>query len=207
LQALCQDAGAPVPPILGLPSRSTARAASAFTPDRALQHHELLTIYPKGLEANLAYELGHTLRVVHTPGHAANHVCLILLQDGLLFSGDHILNGSTTVVDPPDGDMTDYLASLDLLRALCVEHDVHFILPAHGYAMGGPSGEALGVIDQLKVHRLAREAKVLAAMQALPQGTLDDWLALVYDDVPTRLWPVAKRSLLAHVARLQSLQP
>jgi len=207
LQALCLAAGRAVPPILGLPSAPSARAASAFTPDRLLQHNELLTLAPLGIKGDLAYSAGHTLRVIHTPGHAANHVCLVLLQDGLLFSGDHILNGSTTVVDPPDGDMTDYLGSLDLLRALCVEHDVHFILPAHGYAMGGPGGEALAVIDQLKAHRLAREAKVLAAMQKMPQGTLDDWVALVYDDVPTRLWPVAKRSLLAHVARLESLQP
>ncbi|MDD5031148.1 MAG: MBL fold metallo-hydrolase, partial [Rhodoferax sp.] len=207
LQALCRAAGQTVPPILGLPSAATARAASAFTPDRVLQNNELLALYPKGLEGDLAYNSGHTLRVVYTPGHAANHLCLVLLQDGLLFSGDHILNGSTTVVDPPDGDMNDYLVSLDLLRALCLEHKVHFILPAHGHAMGGPGNEALGVIDQLKAHRLAREAKVLAAMQQQPQGTLDDWLALVYDDVPTRLWPVAKRSLLAHVARLESMQP
>jgi len=192
---------------LGLPSAPTARAASAFTPDRSLQNNELLTLFSPGLEGDFAYNAGHTLRVVYTPGHAANHVCLVLLQDGLLFSGDHILNGSTTVVDPPDGDMNDYLASLGLLRSVCVEHDVHFILPAHGYAMGGPGEEALGVIDRLKAHRLQREAKVLAAMQAMPQGTLDDWLALVYEDVPTRLWPVAKRSLMAHVARLESLQP
>ncbi len=206
LQALCQAAGRPTPPILGLPSAPTARANSAFVPDRILQNKELLALIPQGLEANLAYKNSHTLEVIHTPGHAANHLCLVLLQDGLLFSGDHILNGSTTVVDPPDGDMNDYLASLDLLRAACTEHNVHFILPGHGYAMGGPGAEALAVIDQLKAHRLAREAKVLAAMQALPLGTLDDWLERVYDDVPQRMWPVAKRSLLAHVARLQSLQ-
>lgn len=206
LQALCRDAGQGVPPILGLPSAATARAASAFAPDKTLQNNELLTLVPPVLEGDLAYKAGHTLRVIHTPGHAANHVCLVLLQDGLLFSGDHILNGSTTVVDPPDGDMNDYLASLDLLRAICVEHNVHFILPAHGYAMGGPGTEALAVIDQLKAHRLAREAKVLDAMQALPDGTLDDWLACVYDDVPQRLWPVAMRSLMAHVDRIESLR-
>lgn len=204
LQALCRAQGHNVPPILGLPSASTARAASAFTPDRILLNNELLALYKQGLDADFVYKNGHTLQVVFTPGHAANHVCLLLLQDGLLFSGDHILNGSTTVIDPPDGDMNDYLASLDLLRALCVEHDVHYILPAHGYAMGGPADEALAVIDQLKAHRLQREAKVLAAMQAQPHGTLDDWLVRVYDDVPERLWPVAKRSLLAHINRIES---
>ena len=200
LQAMC----APTPPILGLPSAPTARAASTFTPDRALLNHELLTLISKGLEGDLAYKSGHTLEVIYTPGHAANHVCLVLLQDGLLFSGDHILNGSTTVVDPPDGDMNDYLTSLDLLRTTCVQQGVGFILPAHGYAMGGPGDEALAAIDRLKAHRLQREAKVMAAMQALPDGTPDDWLASAYADVPERMWPVAKRSLLAHLARIAS---
>jgi recombination protein RecT len=131
----------------------------------------------------------------------------MLLEDGLLFSGDHILNGSTTVVDPPDGDMSDYLNSLDLLHAACTEHQLKYILPAHGYVLGGPNDEAQAAITRLKAHRLQREAKVMAAMQAQPDGTLDDWLAQVYADVPQRMWPVAKRSLMAHVARITSLMP
>jgi recombination protein RecT len=205
LQALCRHAGRVEPPILGLPSASTARAASTFTADRALQHRELLVLSPRGLGADLSYEASHTLQVIHTPGHAANHLCLALLEDGLLFSGDHILNGSTTVVDPPDGDMTDYLQSLDLLSKFCSEAGLKFILPAHGHVMGGADDEALAVIARLKSHRLQREAKVMAAMQALPNGGLDDWLTLVYDDVPPRMWPVAKRSLMAHVARLEAI--
>ena len=98
------------------------------------------------------------MKVLHTPGHAANHLCLVLLEDGLLFSGDPILNGSTTVVDPPDGNMTTYLDSLDLLSTACNEHGIEFILPA----------------------------------------------PLADDDVDARIWPVAKRSLLAHVERIQS---
>ncbi len=197
LQALCVQAGRAMPPILGLPSAPTARANSAFTPDRALQNGELLALVFKGPEA----EITHTLEVVHTPGHAANHVCLLLREDGLLFSGDHILNGSTTVVDPPDGNMADYIDSLDRLDVLCAEYGVEFILPAHGYVLGF----ARQAIAQLKAHRLAREAKVLAAMRALPHGTPDDWVAHAYADVPERLWPVAKRSLLAHVERIESL--
>jgi recombination protein RecT len=154
--------------------------------------------------------------VVHTPGHAANHLCLVLEEDGLLISGDHILNGSTTVIDPPDGHMGAYLASLDRLAALCDEHAIDFILPAHGYVLGDlrqaadnpsapPEGGAKAAIQHLKAHRLAREAKVARAMQASPKGTMDDWVKLAYDDVPERLWPVAKRSMLAHVERIQSL--
>ena len=201
LKALCDGR----PPILGLPSAPTARAASAFTPDRTLQNQELLTLIPRGLEVNFASK--HTLQVVHTPGHAANHLCLLLVEDGLLFSGDHILNGSTTVVDPPDGNMADYLDSLDTLLALCQQHDVQFILPAHGHVLGGSQAAACGAITHLKAHRLKREAKIAAVVAAHPNGTVDDWLPLAYDDVPPRAWPVAKRSLLAHVARLEAMPP
>ncbi|MBU3737919.1 MAG: MBL fold metallo-hydrolase [Rhodoferax sp.] len=196
LQAMFQ----PQPPVLGLPSAPTARENSRFQPDRSLQDQELLSLAGQGLDADLT----HQLLVLHTPGHAANHLCLVLLEDGLLFSGDHILNGSTTVIDPPDGDMNAYLDALDRLRQTCEDHGVGYILPAHGHVIGGPGGEAAAAIAQLKAHRLAREAKIRRAMQARPDGTPDDWVALAYDDVPPRMWPVAKRSLLAHVARIES---
>ncbi len=199
LQKLCTNR----PLILGLPSAPTARQHSQFTPDRALQNQELLTLKGQALEG----EVTHTLKVVHTPGHAANHLCLLLLEDGLLFSGDHILCGSTTVIDPPDGDMTLYLDSLDLLSTACTRHSIEFILPAHGHVIGGYDGEAAAAITRLKTHRLQREAKILRVMQASPQGTLDDWVTLAYDDVPDRMWPVAKRSLMAHVARIEANLP
>lgn len=190
LQALCRDK----PPILGLPSAPTARPASAFTPDRALADGEELVL--EGRSGR------HTLKVIHTPGHAANHLCLVLLEDGLLFSGDHILNGSTTVVDPPDGDMTAYLDSLDRLSAACDTYGIAFILPAHGHVLGF----AKTAIGMLKAHRLQREARIVAAMRERPTGTLEDWVELAYADVPPRMWPVAKRSLLAHVQRIEALQ-
>ena len=199
LQALCVQAGRAAPPILGLPSATTARAASAFTPERSLQNGELLALAGQGLEGKIT----HTLQVVHTPGHAANHLCLVLVEDALLFSGDHVLNGSTTVVDPPDGNMQHYLESLDTLDAACQAHGIEFILPAHGYVLG----DARGTIARLKAHRLAREGKVLAAMQALPDGTLQEWVEHAYADVPPRMWPVAQRSLMAHVERIRSLGP
>jgi glyoxylase-like metal-dependent hydrolase (beta-lactamase superfamily II)/8-oxo-dGTP pyrophosphatase MutT (NUDIX family) len=199
LQALCEAADKRRPPILGLASLATARADSAFTPDRTLSNHELLRLVSTGPESQTT----HTLKVIHTPGHAANHLCLVLLEDGLMFSGDHILNGSTTIVNPPDGNMNAYLDSLDLLSAACDAHQIEFILPAHGYALG----EAKNAIAQLKAHRLKREAKVLKVMQAYPAGTLDDWVPLAYDDVHERVWPIAKRSLLAHVERIQTLAP
>lgn len=190
LQALCRTQ----PPILGLPSAATARPGSDFRPDRVLAEGEILT---------LAGESGtHRLQAIHTPGHAANHVCLVLMEDGLLFSGDHILNGSTTVVDPPDGDMTDYLESLDRLDRACEGFGIEFILPAHGHVLGF----ARQAIAHLKKHRLQREARVLAAMRQKPGGTLDEWVELAYSDVAPRMWPVARRSLLAHVQRIEALQ-
>ena len=191
LQGLCQQQAGGIPPILGLSSASTANAQSQFKPDRELDHGEVLKVGE------------HSLKVLHTPGHAANHLCLALLEDGLLFTGDHVLNGSTTVVNPPDGSMNDYLDSLDLLARECQAHQLEFILPAHGYVLGF----AAQAIAQLNAHRLKREAKVIAAMRALPHGTLEDWVAHAYSDVPERLWPVAARSLQAHVDRIQSMPP
>ena len=199
LQALCERHGFK-PPVLGLSSAPTARTASHFVPDRELEDGERLIL--SGPEHT------HTLRVLHTPGHAANHLCLVLEEDGLLFSGDHVLNGSTTVVDPPDGHMSDYLASLDKLLAACASDGIEFILPAHGYVLGNEAGsayDAADVIRRLKGHRLQREAKILGVMRALPHGSMQDWVERAYDDVPPRLWPVAMRSLTAHVERLKEI--
>ncbi|MGD9586398.1 MAG: MBL fold metallo-hydrolase [Brachymonas sp.] len=180
------------PPVLGLHHGPHARLDSHFVPDEELADGAALVLYePDGTT--------HTLTALHTPGHTANHVCLALEEDGLLFSGDHILNGSTTIVDPPDGAMGDYLASLERLDAACVRHGLEFILPAHGYAMQ----HARAVIAGLRAHRLAREARVLAAMQGSPSGSLDDWVAHAYSDTPATLWPLARRSLLAHVEHLR----
>ncbi|OGA73175.1 MAG: MBL fold metallo-hydrolase [Betaproteobacteria bacterium RIFCSPLOWO2_12_FULL_65_14] len=193
LAAACARLTGRTPPVLGLASAATARAASQFTPDRVLGDGERLALRDGDHPI--------TLRVVHTPGHAANHLCLMLEQDGLLFSGDHILSGSTTIIDPPDGDMSAYLDSLDRLATVCEQDNIEFILPAHGHVIGF----AAGAIAQLKAHRLRREAKVLAAMRSAPQAGPDAWVALAYDDTAEALWPLAKRSLAAHVQRIGQL--
>lgn len=179
---LLRDAvGYPVE-IMGLASHATARANSTFTPDRTLADGECLQVADS------------TLRVVHTPGHAANHLCLVLEEDRMLFSGDHVLNGSTTVVDPPDGNMYAYVASL---RRLALE-EVDFILPAHGHVLGF----ARQAINKLIAHRLGREEKIAAALVRTGGGTLDDIVPVAYDDVNASLFPIAKRSLLAHLEKL-----
>ncbi|MCS6811632.1 MAG: MBL fold metallo-hydrolase, partial [Tepidimonas sp.] len=192
LQALCAASGRAAPPVLGLPSAATARAHSRWQPDQPLADGQCLTL------TDAQGQVRHTLQALHTPGHAANHLCLLLQEDGLLFSGDHILNGSTTVIDPPDGDMDAYLASLRRLQALCQQHGVRFILPAHGYVLG----EAPRAIERLLAHRLQREAKIARVLAAHPGADLDTLVRHAYDDVPDALWPVAQRSLLAHLKRL-----
>ncbi len=136
-----------------------------------------------------------TLRVLHTPGHAEHHVCLLLEEDGLLFSGDHILNGSTTVIDPPDGDMRAYVTSLERLAAEPFE----YILPAHGHVIARAKTE----VARLIAHRMAREARVVAALDRLGGGTLAELVKLAYDDVDPILYPVATRSLTAHLLKLR----
>lgn len=192
LQALCSSK----PFIYGLPSGEHASSNSYFVPDKMLQNKELL----RQLVSASMPHLSTTIEVIFTPGHAENHVCLALLEDGLLLSGDHILNGSTTVINPPDGHMGDYLDSLDRLTELCQKYNIQQILPAHGYVLD----HAVKVIAHLKAHRLGREEKIAGVMQALPDGSMDDWVAKAYDDVSPKLWPIAKRSLLAHVEHIRS---
>ncbi len=199
-------------PILGLPSAATARDNAYLEPDIALAHGDTLAHYfrlPTGKHA-LKQALHITPQVIHTPGHAANHLCLLLEEDGLLVSGDHILNGSTTVIDPPDGDMTAYLESLDVLAQVCEAHRADFILPAHGYVLtrcdgASHTGGARRAVEHLKAHRLQREAAVLAAMRAKPGASVQELVPLAYADVSPTLWPVAARSLAAHVLRIEAL--
>ena len=138
---------------------------------------------------------GSSLRVLSTPGHASNHVCFLLEQTGMLFTGDHIMQGSTVVIWPPDGNMRAYLQSLRRLLAL----GIAILAPGHGYLIGDPHAEA----ERLIRHRLARESKVRQVLfDAGGAATLDALLPRVYDDVPQGLHPIAARSLQAHLEKL-----
>ena len=137
---------------------------------------------------------GVTLRAIHTPGHASNHLCYLLEQTKMLFTGDHVMQGSTVVINPPDGEMRAYLASLERLLA----EDIAIIAPGHGYLIGAPHKE----LRRLIAHRMARENKVLKHLIALREASLEELLPLVYDDVPPRVHRVAARSLTAHLDKL-----
>ena len=112
----------------------------------------------------------------------------------MLFTGDHVMQGSTVVINPPDGDMRAYLASLDKLLGV----DIAIIAPGHGYLIGAPHRE----VKRLVAHRLAREAKVAAALGRRGEATPEELVGDVYDDVSPKLHPVAMRSLTAHLDKL-----
>lgn len=135
-----------------------------------------------------------TLRALHTPGHVGNHLCYLLEEEELLFSGDHLINGSTVVIVPPSGNMADYIQSLELLG----HEAIRTIAPGHGDTIAN----AQALIQYTIHHRLAREAKVLSRLAAEPQA-IATLTPLVYDDVSPSLHAVAQYSLLAHLIKLR----
>ena len=130
-------------------------------------------------------------RALHTPGHARGHLCFLDERTGALLAGDMVSTISTIVIDPPEGDMADYLGQLARLRAL----EPRTLYPAHG----APAPNAAAVLDAYIAHRAAREAKVRAALP----GTLAEVTARAYDDTPPALHPVAERSCLASLEKLE----
>jgi len=167
---------------LGQPAPPLPTQDSSFVPDRVIGHGERLGIS------------GLSLRALHTPGHASNHLCYLLEDNRMLFTGDHVMQGSTVVINPPDGDMRAYLDSLELLLG----EDIAILAPGHGYLIGEPHREARRLIR----HRLAREQKVVQALSRMRAPTLEELVVDVYDDVPPRMHGVALRSLAAHLDKL-----
>jgi len=135
-----------------------------------------------------------TLRAIATPGHASNHVCYSLEEAGLVFTGDHLIAGTTTVILPPDGRMADYLASLRKLR----DRNFERIGPGHGDVIAPANAE----IDRIITHRLERECKVLGCLRSDAAQDLDALVVTAYDDVPEEVRPWARQSLLAHLVKL-----
>lgn len=136
---------------------------------------------------------GWTVEALATPGHASNHMAFVLRQENALFSGDHVMGWSTTVVAPPDGDMADYMASLDTVIA----RDFSTLWPTHGAPITDPAP----FLKAYRDHRLARETQVLARLEA-GDRTIADMVPVLYAAVDQRLWPAASLSVLAHLGKL-----
>ena len=168
--------------LIGIPPPVSRRHDQTFVPDRTVADGESL-------------QLGDVvLRTVHTPGHAPNHVCFQLAATGMLFTGDHVMQGSTVVIAPPEGDMRDYLASLR--RLLMIEIPV--IAPGHGYLIGAAHREVRSLVE----HRLWREARVAAALERHRDASVEALVDDVYPDLRPVLRPAAMQSLRAHLIKL-----
>jgi len=152
-----------------------------FTPDVRLAHGQIV-------EGD-----GWSVECVHTPGHCSNHLCFQLRQEGTLITGDHVLGWSTSVISPPDGDMGDYLRSLELL----LERDDRLYLPAHGPAIEDPKPFVRSFIE----HRKQREDQIV---DCLRQGKhlISEMVPVMYAALPAFMHPAAARSVFAHVLHM-----
>lgn len=169
--------------LLGIKAPDGTHQDKSFLPDRQLIDGEALETDEFRLEA------------VHTPGHASNHLCYRHVGMNCLFTGDHVIDGSTVVIDPPDGNMKHYLQSLRRVKSLqCAT-----IAPGHGELIDDPDRAINWIIE----HRLAREANVVAQLVANPELTSTELVSYVYKDVPKKLYAWAERSLLAHLLKLE----
>ena len=184
---LAERTGAPVvgcaPLVLDTAGpRADAPFDQSYSPDRVLADGEQVA------------GPGWTLTAVATPGHTSNHLCFALEGSGALFTGDHVMGWSTTVVAPPDGDMADYMASLDKLRA----RDDRVYYPAHGPAVGNPQQLVRGMIG----HRRQRERQIVRLLGERPLE-IAEMVPVMYKGVNEFLWPAAGLSVLAHLLDLE----
>jgi glyoxylase-like metal-dependent hydrolase (beta-lactamase superfamily II) len=177
-------------PIIGCAPLAIAddgpRADSAFDPDYA----------PDCILSDGEQISGEdwTIEAVATPGHTSNHLCFALLESGALFTGDHVMKWSTSVVSPPDGDMAAYMASLQKLY----EREDRVYYPAHGPAVENPKQLVRGMIG----HRRMRERQILGLLETGPQ-LIPDMVTEMYKGLDTRLKGAAGRSVLAHLVDLE----
>ena len=170
-------------PAYGMLTETSKGQDTSFKPDKILK------------DGDIFEENEFTLKVVHTPGHASNHLCYILEEEEFIFTGDHIMNGSTVVIGPPDGNMKHYLDSLEKLKSF----NLTKIAPGHGEVLDKPHEVAEWIIN----HRLQREEKVASALKEATKGNPESLVSKVYDDVDSSLFPIAKASLLAHLIKLE----
>jgi glyoxylase-like metal-dependent hydrolase (beta-lactamase superfamily II) len=169
--------------LIGLPAPGDGRQDESFKPQRLPLDGEIL-------------QLGDVqVRAIHTPGHASNCVCYLVPDERLLLTGDHVLQGVSPVILPPDGDMSDYLSSLEKLFVL----DFDRIAPGHGEVID----DAQSALRALRAHRLAREDKVLSKLKLLGEADIPQLTPSVYDDVPEERHAWARLTLQAHLIKLQ----
>ena len=167
-------------------SRRSPRADASF--DHAYAGDRVLS------DGDSVSGVGWTLTAVATPGHTSNHLCFALPETDALFSGDHVMGWSTSIVSPPDGDMGDYMASLDTL----MQREDRVYYPGHGPQVDNPRRLVRGMMG----HRKAREGAILRLVQG-GQGDLGAMVRTMYSGLDPRMHPAAERSVLAHLLDLR----
>ena len=168
--------------VIGLTAPDDGRQDTTFAPQHLPRDGERLSVGECQLLA------------IHTPGHASNCMCYLLERERLLFTGDHVLEGVSPVILPPDGDMAAYMHSLEKLRS----HDFERIAPGHG----GVMERGKEILASLYDHRSAREEKVLRTLRRFGAATLDELTPAVYDDVAVERHRWARLTLEAHLIKL-----
>ena len=158
---------------------------ASFVPDQVVADGDRITVGD-----------GVTLRALHTPGHASNHVCWLLEQEKLLFTGDHLMQGSTVVINPPDGDMSVYLRSLERL----LDEELEWLAPGHGFLIDRPHDE----VRKTVAHRLGRERLIVDDLRQHGPAAEAEMVARVYAATPKALHAMALRSLRAHLHKLDA---
>lgn len=178
-------------PILAMrPPERTIHASGALDEDEDAHFHpDAVLTGGETIEGD-----GWAIEAMATPGHASNHMAFVLKDENAVFSGDHIMGWSTTVVAPPDGDMADYMDSLDAVIA----RGFSTIWPTHG----PPVTEVQPFLKAYRAHRLDREAQIVARLAAGDEQ-IGDMVPVLYAAVDQRLWPAASLSVLAHLIKLQ----
>jgi glyoxylase-like metal-dependent hydrolase (beta-lactamase superfamily II) len=169
--------------LLGRPPPVGAHQDQSFVPDRVLEDGDQITVD------------GQVIETIHSPGHASNHVCYRETALNWVFTGDHVIDGSTVVIDPPDGNMKHYLQSLARVRDL----QAAALAPGHGELIHDPER----AIDWIVNHRLQRESRVYQALLDNPGLTSMQLVPHVSQDVDRKLFGWAERSLLAHLLKLE----
>ncbi|MGJ8686090.1 MAG: MBL fold metallo-hydrolase [Spongiibacteraceae bacterium] len=170
-------------PVIGACIENDGHQDLSFSPSEGLAHGDCFDADGARIEA------------IYTPGHVGNHFCFFHHACGCVFTGDHIMQGSTVVIIPPAGDMADYIASLRLL----LDYPLRYMAPGHGSLIDQPVAEVEGLVT----HRQGREDKVFASLQVLGSGDLDVLVVDAYDDVDASIHPIAQLSLWAHLLKLE----
>ncbi len=169
--------------LVGLPAPEHGNHDLSFTPARDWRHGDLLDCGE------------YSISMLHTPGHVSNHFCYLLREEELLFTGDHVLQGTTSVILPPDGNMSHYLDSLRELQQM----NLRYFAPGHGDLIHDPHGE----LRKLIKHRLRRESKVERSLAEIGSCGLEELVCVVYDDVDKSMHRWACRTMLAHLEKLE----